>query len=854
MDYFNLITNALEKKDFHKAKEIAEKIKNEIEKYNVLGIINFQEKKMDESKKCFEKALKIDSANDDVLFNYSKLLFEMKKYFESWRYLTRISEKTWEVYDMLGDNQLHLDNPSMALKYYKKAYEVSNINELKDKYLSIKQKVFNNKNIAIFCLPGMDGFIKDIAESFSEIYNVKLVVTSNGKEIIDAYNWADIVWIEWANELAIEITNKLPKENKNILCRLHGYESLRKDLLNKINWENIDKVIFVANHVKENAIKNCDDLKYISSKVIPNGIDLTKYKYKIRKNGFNLVFAGFFNYKKNPVLAIQILKKLIQINEKYNFYWVGKIQDERMFNYINYMLKEMHIEENFHFDDWTNNIDSYLEDKNFFLSSSIHEGYGVAILEAMAKGIKPVIHNFYKAIEFYPNDLIFNTIDDAVNLILKDDYDSEKYRKFVEENASLENQINEIINVIKKLNYDSNIETSAKKIESIKIIDPIKEKFSINPNSYEDDLELSLKKYMDYINFLVPNVLISDKNLEYMIDFLKKVFDKKIHYKKTLYYAFLSDVYKKGLYMQKPEIIINKFISLYENIKLKGKIYNPIVSFINDGNLYGLNIIPNNRNNSIKIPQEIKFWTISGRHRVAIANYLGFKHIPAYIIKNQFLYNKGIKHLLPAYWKEYINIHENEYKEFINIEYVGAFDGDYHSAEPINIKKELITNFILSVKPKTLIDIGCNRGELSYPFKKQNINVIGIDISPKERLSVPEDYNFIQMNVVESELPMEADVILFLSVYHHIFYNYGKDVADKTFFKLFKKTKYLIFDSGHPEEKGIYRQAWINKLKKFFKNEKELLDHFGIPYKILGNWRTSQESYRTLVVFENKKK
>ncbi|KHC90229.1 glycosyl transferase family 2 [Thermotoga sp. Mc24] len=448
MDIFEEIRKRIEQKEFSKAKELIEKIEDKVERYNLLGIIHYYEGKIDEALMFFKKALDINPIHDDVLFNYSKVLFEKGEYFESWRYLTRINSKTWEVYDMLGDTQLKQNNPAMALHYYKKAMELSNIPEMKEKYQILKDQFKKDIKLAIFCLPGLDNFIKDIAQILSNIYDVKLVVTTDGKQIQEAYNWADIVWLEWANEMAVEITNKLPKDGKKIICRLHGYESLRKDLLSNIKWEKVDHVVFVAENVLKTSLENCSQLKFVPHSLIWNGIDLTKFTFKVRKPGYNLVFVGHFNYKKNPTLAVQILKKLTNIDSRYNISWAGQMQDERMWRYVNYVLKKMGIENRFKFDGFITNVNNYLESKNIFLSTSIHEGYGVAILEAMAKGIKPVIHNFYVAEEFYPREYIFNTIDEAIEMICSDDYDSTKYRDFVEQNCSLEKQIASILNIV----------------------------------------------------------------------------------------------------------------------------------------------------------------------------------------------------------------------------------------------------------------------------------------------------------------------------------------------------------------------------------------------------------------------
>jgi len=64
----------------------------------------------------------------------------------------------------------------------------------------------------------------------------------------------------------------------------------------------------------------------------------------------------------------------------------------------------------------------------------------------MAKGIRPVIHDFYVADEFYPSELLFMTIDEAVEMIAgacRASYDSRTYRAFVER-WSLSEQVRRI--------------------------------------------------------------------------------------------------------------------------------------------------------------------------------------------------------------------------------------------------------------------------------------------------------------------------------------------------------------------------------------------------------------------------
>ncbi|WP_448378344.1 tetratricopeptide repeat protein [Fervidobacterium sp.] len=246
------LTELITQGRFSEAKQIAEKLPDIVQQENAFGMIYYYEGKLDDAVEHFKKALEIDPINSDVLFNYGKALFDKKDYKEAWRYLLRIHNKDWAVYDLLGDTQLVQGNIPMALYYYRKAAEISPLEEMKKKYLEYKKQYHQDVNIAILCLPGLDNFIHDIADILGEVYNVRLVVSANGNEIVQAYEWADIVWLEWANELAVEVTNKLEKKGKKIVCRLHPGKLIENQFLYRINWSKIDKIIIGCERLKDN--------------------------------------------------------------------------------------------------------------------------------------------------------------------------------------------------------------------------------------------------------------------------------------------------------------------------------------------------------------------------------------------------------------------------------------------------------------------------------------------------------------------------------------------------------------------------------------------------------------------------
>jgi len=448
------ITKLIENNEFDKALARIEKLQqNDPKKYNLTGLVYFNKRELDKAKEAFEKGLKIAPIDSDLLFNYGYLLKELGQEMEAWRYLMRIHNKDWATYDLLGDIEYKNRSKVAAIRFYKKAAELTNNEEMKRKFLAIQESTKSNMKIAFLCLPGLDNFLKDIVEAFSLAYDVRLVVTSKGEEIAEAIRWADIVWLEWANEMAVFATNKVPEIlNKKVVCRLHSYEVFTP-LPEQINWNNVDNLIFVSKHIRRIFDELHPNAKVDSKKeaIVPNGVNLDRFKFSVHKPGYNLAVVAHINYKKDPAMWIQIMAKLSERDKRYKLNVAGDFQELRYKVYFEHITREIGIKDNLILHGWVEDVDKFLEDKNYVLSASIHEGHPYNILESMARGIKPIIHNYVGAKEQWPKELIYNTIDEAVQKIMSEDYDSESYRRFIEDNYSLERQISEIEEIMRSV-------------------------------------------------------------------------------------------------------------------------------------------------------------------------------------------------------------------------------------------------------------------------------------------------------------------------------------------------------------------------------------------------------------------
>ncbi|VBB42438.1 hypothetical protein TRIP_B200578 [uncultured Desulfatiglans sp.] len=306
--------------------------------------------------------------------------------------------------------------------------------------------------IAFVCGPDKK-FINDIERIFSEYHETVYVDCTKQIDlslIQKAINWADITWFEWCDQILIKSSNYLDK-NSMIVCRIHSYEVFT-EYPKQVSWDFVDHAIFVSKHIQE-IFYQTHGIQ-IPSTIIPNAINISRYTYSERQNNKKIAYVGYLNYKKNPELLLQCMADIVESDNEYSLHIAGEYQDLRYKLYFTKMIEEMKLKDNIQFYGWISNVDRWLEDKSIIISTSILESFGMGIAEAMAKGIKPVIHNWFGAENIFPKKYLFNTVSDCTRMILSNEFNSQEYREYITNNYNLSliyNQINSLFHTL--LNY-----------------------------------------------------------------------------------------------------------------------------------------------------------------------------------------------------------------------------------------------------------------------------------------------------------------------------------------------------------------------------------------------------------------
>ncbi|MDI6617557.1 MAG: FkbM family methyltransferase [Clostridiales bacterium] len=459
------------------------------------------------------------------------------------------------AYDKLGNFKGALEHYRIALSNCKGddikseiAAEIQNIEKgHKDLLKPEKKKI-------VFFSKGDDSFIWDIINELSREYETRKITVTNLKQIDEGMEWADICWFEWCDELVIYASKLSIARDKKIICRLHSYEAFTTYPQN-VNWNYVDKIIFVSDGIR-NYVTEKFNLDRDKTLVIPNGIDIDKYTFNKRKPGFNIAYVGYINYKKGPMLLLHTFKAVYDKDRRYKLYIAGKFQDERYILYFKQMAKEFGIENNVFYQGWQDDINAWLDDKDYILCTSVLESQNISVMQGMCKGIKPVIHNFVGAKKIYEERYIWNTIDEAVEMIVSNRYDSNEYRRFIIDNYSLVKQLTNIRKLFDADDYGFDAGDDSKSVYNF---------------TYEDK---EIKFYLPYLKDWIQNIIYITRNFyetAMLEDIRKRIGQNKVFIdvganigNHTVYFSKVCDA--KKVYSFEPQKIA--FDILKRNVRI----------------------------------------------------------------------------------------------------------------------------------------------------------------------------------------------------------------------------------------------------------------------------------------------
>jgi len=238
--------------------------------------------------------------------------------------------------------------------------------------------------------------------------------------------WADFVWVEWADANLQDVS--IREWDVPVVCRLHSYEAFG-DVPGNVNWDNIDHLVFVADHIRDLFISRWpEQTERVDLSVIPNGVQTDRFSFREHGRGKKIAYLGYLNEKKN----IPLLMECAKTHPDYEFHIAGRFQGNHLAYWWQHACESL---PNVWWYGWVDDDrkNEWLEDKDYIISTSIVESFGYSVAEAMCKGIKPLLYDRQGVM--WPETF---THSGGLRELLEGPYDSGAYRDHVVQNNSIE--------------------------------------------------------------------------------------------------------------------------------------------------------------------------------------------------------------------------------------------------------------------------------------------------------------------------------------------------------------------------------------------------------------------------------
>ena len=426
----------------------------DVQALNDAGAILYCLGRPDEAIDHFVKARSLQGGSAEVLWNLVEAYLAVGRSNEVIQLFDDMEQmgilKT-DILNRIANVLLDQDNKGGAIEILQKSLQIAPDQKILEPMIEVIRSKM--PKVAFFC--GGDGeALNEIIEFIKRRFEVHLFDNQTERELYESMKSSDICWFEQCANLAVT-ASKLPKVCK-IIYRLQHHEAY-KQWPKEVNWANIDVLVAVGNSFFRDALTQAvPELDESTSIVtVPNGVNLDKFTFTNRRRGKNIAFLGNLRMVTNPAFVLQCMQKLHYIDPDYRLFFGGQFADAALEQYLMYMVDALGLRDVVFFDGGAEDVSCWLEDKHYIVSTGIIEGDGMGLLEGMACGLKPVIHNFPGAQRAFPQRFLFNISEEFCEQILSDNYEPQWYRRFVEENYPLENQLININDIFTQLEPES---------------------------------------------------------------------------------------------------------------------------------------------------------------------------------------------------------------------------------------------------------------------------------------------------------------------------------------------------------------------------------------------------------------
>ncbi|WP_235907948.1 FkbM family methyltransferase [Siccirubricoccus phaeus] len=308
--------------------------------------------------------------------------------------------------------------------------------------------------LAILELRGLEHFLPDLAGGLaaSGQVEVRRFPVSGPADLAAALRWTDqpsrdALWFEFCWPPFPELLARTEFGGRRVLLRVHRIEAYETPHVARTPWAAVDDCIVVSEDMARlvrAAAPGIDATTRLH--VLHNGVDTLRFApVEGARDPFRLGWCGNMIARKNPTLALEILARLRAEDPRWRLHIAAGGGDRMVADAVVHLVPRMGLAGAVQFDGAVPAaaMPEWHARNAVLLSTSLHESFGYAIAEAAAAGCGLAVLEHRGAEEFWPEEMRFATVAQAVARIRA--ARPGRWREYVARRFSLERQVARVL-------------------------------------------------------------------------------------------------------------------------------------------------------------------------------------------------------------------------------------------------------------------------------------------------------------------------------------------------------------------------------------------------------------------------
>ncbi|GEM_PF-3487887 len=241
------------------------------------------------------------------------------------------------------------------------------------------------------------------------------------------------VWFDQLTPELLKISQGRRSDDALVILRLTGTQFLDLNI-DHCHWEFFDRII-VSNPITADVLRDRFDRidSHCQVRVLPPAVVMPEVDLHGKRKTRQMAYVGRISTEQNGQMLLQCLAAARQLHRDWKLFVIGEFESLSLRIYFEQMLKAMKLADHIEFNPLDTDLGHWYADKSFFIAPHCASGEEANVYQAMAFGLRPVVHGYFGAEQMFGEQNLFSAVRDFSTLIGGNGYHPEEYRSYVAE-------------------------------------------------------------------------------------------------------------------------------------------------------------------------------------------------------------------------------------------------------------------------------------------------------------------------------------------------------------------------------------------------------------------------------------